>query len=324
MPIPNDVIFACLALDGPFLVHGAGDVIVSNPVSVHRAVPVQLDNTWLDWLGSVLVGQLQQCQFAVLSTQPYTARNQGRAEEERRDILYKFHYGLLLQGMAYSHGGLVITGATPNGQLAVESVSIPPPHPFLDYRRAGQISRAIIDRASALVPIIRGMYGRPHRYIRLRRGLVAWLQGIHSLSADDRLHNFIRAIEAITKPDRYRITRTFVDRAQLFIGPGARKESLLFQLYNLRSCIEHVKTWRKELRVPRPLLRNQAFGLRAFQAEVIASSIYIRIFERPDLMLALATEAQFNRFWKRPSSERELLWGPPIDLRREQAQCFIP
>ena len=167
------------------------------------------------------------------------------------------------------------------------------------------------------------MYGYPHRYMRLRRGLVAWVQGIQALNADDRLHNFIRAIEAITKPGRRGMTRAFVDRAQLFIGSSTRKKSLLCQLYNLRSCIEHVKTWRKELRVPRGFHRNQVFALRAFQAEAIASYIYLRIFESPRLMRSLSTEAQFNHFWNMQAPDREHLWGLPLNLRQEQEQWFI-
>jgi hypothetical protein len=97
---------------------------------------------------------------------------------------------------------------------------------------------------------------------------------------------------------------------------------MLRQLYNLRSCIEHVKNIDPALHKPRGVSRDEAFAFRALQAEILASAIYSRIFLNEALREQLRTEARVEGFWRRSDPDRRALWGRRIDLNAAARREF--
>jgi hypothetical protein len=58
-----------------------------------------------------------------------------------------------------------------------------------------------------------------------------------------------------------------------------------------------------------------AVGLeRSFQAQVLASDVYRRIFRSPDLISLFSCDDQIEAFWSKPWAEWVATWGPPFDL----------
>jgi hypothetical protein len=130
---------------------------------------------------------------------------------------------------------------------------------------------------------------------------------------DHRLHWFVRSLEAILRLPRRGITQSFVTLAQEFIGDSPRNAKLLCQLYNLRSCIEHVKGYEGELRKPRGVQAEQAFAFWSLCAELLASEVYMKIFPSFPLMDCFRDEKRASGFWRRSNASRAGLLGAQIE-----------
>lgn len=230
----------------------------------------------------------------------------------------------------------LVGGNTSNGHLHIGPISVgldPCVRPH--YRAFRPVTVSELKSAAAVLVSLEHVYSCAPGvdYRRIRKGFNSWIQGAESTDPAQRLHSFVRAAEAIIRPTtttrtQRAITRTFLTRGQTFIGRSSENERLLRQLYNLRSCIEHVKNVLPVVHKPRGMTREEAFGFRALQAEILASTIYSRIFTDDSLREQLRTELRVEGFWRRSERNRTTLWGSSYDLnaaaRREFAPMSLP
>jgi hypothetical protein len=124
------------------------------------------------------------------------------------------------------------------------------------------------------------------------------------------------------KTFRRPITKTFLTRAKTLVGDSKRSERVLDRLYALRSCVEHVKEVRPELPKPKGVSHEEAFAFHALQAELLASTVYSRIFMSERLREALRTEKGVEGFWRRSPQRRSFLFGEAINLSKRVRQEF--
>jgi hypothetical protein len=87
--------------------------------------------------------------------------------------------------------------------------------------------------------------------------------------------------------------------------------------------VEHIKDVMPTVKKARGIASEEAFGYRALQSEILASTIYSRILNSKDLINAFSTEARVEGFWNRVGHERQALWGAPIDLEAESRHQFF-
>lgn len=324
MPFPNDIFFSCLALDEAYL-HPDGTVEVDNELRVSAQPPVQLDEAWVTWLGTIQADKFRRGGLFI-TAQRRIPRIGALLPDDLEQKVRLFHFCLLLNGCAFSPGGLMVSGNTSQGHLHVGPLGPTDPHLRPHYRSFRRVTADRITEAATLLPGAELVYsggGAPFRpYRRLRLGFNSWIFGLRSLHVDHRLHWFVRALEAILKLPRSRITRTFVDRGQELLGVSRRNEKMLQQLYDLRSCVEHVKEFRRELRKPRGVAKDQAFAFWSLCAELLASEVYKKIFTNNALRDCFQNENKANGFWRRTTARRAELSGPPIDLWTMARQHF--
>jgi|SRR5882724_1866312 len=272
---PANVTFGCRALDGPSL--GQSEPIrLSASLSLYGHPPVDLNAAWQKWLGTIQSGQFNKNGFfivAQLQNPTHPINNLGRVQ----NLIHTFHCGLLLQGYAYCSGGLEVCGNTDRGHLHVGPIGPVFPHHSVQNRELHGPKKDDLLKAYRLAQSLLGLYEYPRRFMRLRRSFDAWMRGIQEAVPGYRLHQFVRAAEGLTKPGRGRIAKDFEERCQLFIGRGVRNQAILRQLYDLRSCFEHIKPWRAELSKVRTLDVGESLLLRTLQAELVASSTFCRI-----------------------------------------------
>lgn len=323
MPLPENIDFCCLALDGPRLeVEGTNTLIQGLTVS-NSPAPIELDGTWEHWLGTLQTDSFKGSSLVILAQEhsSYAGSSETvRLSIERRVRL--FHYALILLGCGYNSGVMMVGGNTSNGHLHIGPISpglTPCRHP--QYRKHKLISKSHLKRAAAMLVSLEHVYDHVPGadYRRIRKGFNSWVQAVENTDPAQGLHSFVRAAEAIIRPttttwtDR-KVTKTFVNRGQTFTGKSKKNERLLRQLYNLRSCIEHVKNILPVVHKPRGVSRDEAFAFRALQAEIFASAIYSRIFTNDALREQLRTERRVEGFWRRSDANRGSLWGKSIDL----------
>jgi len=315
MALREDVSFSCLALDEAYLYPG-GTVAVSEETEVSAATPVALDEGWKTFLGSIQADKFERSGLFI-TTQRAIPRFGREAHTESQQTAHLFHYCLLLQGCAFSPSGQIVSGYNENGRVRLEQLGPIDGHPRPSYRRFTRVTADRIVEAGQLFQGVAPIYAggdypfRPYR--RLRLGFNSWIFGLRSMHVDHRLHWFVRSLEAIMKLPRYGITPTFKKRGQEFTGFSTRNEKMFKQLYDLRSCVAHVKEYRQELRKPKGIARDHAFAFWSLCAELLASEVYKRIFQSVAFRDSFLNEARAAGFWRRKPLNRSAVMGTPID-----------
>ena len=152
------------------------------------------------------------------------------------------------------------------------------------------------------------------RFRRVIRGLHTLLKGLRE-TGQDRLHQFVRSLEALTLPKIGSTKNQFAHRCQTFAGDT---RALLLEAYEIRSDTEHLNPWDKavENKYP-PDKREDVCWQRTRQIEHLACDAYSRLLRDPALRKHFRTEDTIAAFWKLPDDQRRGLWGTPLDIAQE-------
>jgi hypothetical protein len=309
--------FACVALS-----NAGVDRVLREEVRLGGDVwavfgpPFRLDDHWREWMGTVQLEHLERASLTIIATAPSNALDVLDAENEslRQRVLGMF-YALHLVEIFHYDGGLTITGANTNGSVSVRQVSILEHY----FRPPGVLPiRIDIRWLEDAYAIANGMQvvhraGVDHHQ-RLRRGFRAWIGAMQEYNGDDRVHQFVRAVEATVKPEAGRSRAQFVHRGQLFAGNSLPMRERLGELYDLRGGAEHMNPLDSSL-LNYPEAQREVIGLqRSFQAQILASTVYRRILSNPELHATFTSDEHIARFWAEPWATQVAEWGDSIDL----------
>jgi hypothetical protein len=342
MIIPEGTIFCCLALKGPRLrIKQEQSVLPGLTVSPSQEA-FELEQHWVEWLGTIQAKSFRESSLfitAFLDSHPHT--EEPPTHQSLDDRVRLFHHALVLLGCGHNNEVLMVGGEKHRGG----SLHIGPVRPGLTpcfrpyYRNWRTIEASDLERAAVILGNLELIYshapGRLHR--RLRKGFNVWIRGAQEGEEwIERLHSFVRSTEAVLKPTisrrrrsktskkRWReVTPTFIKRGQTVIGHSAKSERLLRQLYDIRSSVEHIKDVVPAIKKARGIASEEAFGFRALQSEILASTVYSRILTSHDLLNAFLTETSVEAFWSRIGHDRRALWGDPIDIDAESRHQFL-
>ena len=140
------------------------------------------------------------------------------------------------------------------------------------------------------------------------------ISAVEAKSGDQRLHGFVRAVEAVTKSPQGEGKRKFVHRGSVFAGRRDKDRELLDELYRLRSAVEHLNDSISVLGAYDVLYRNQIELHRAVQSEVLARSVYVRILASDETTTLFSDDAWLDQFWAMRDDQTAAFWGSPVDL----------
>lgn len=310
--------YACYAMSTGVSSDLKAPVMIEPGILALFGTPFKHDDSWTQSLGTFHDESLKEANLLLI------AFDDKAAEPQLARTLGMIWYALLLQGRAYSVDGIKMGGHnTPNG-LHVSAVGT------LDdfYRPPAMPIWVDNDSLNKCVGVARGIatiFGRQdddQHYLRLRKGFNAWLSALkEGTYCDARLHQLVRAVEALMKPEIGNTRRQFAHRGQLFAGRGSADRALLNQLFNMRSATEHMNSLRDLLGDPKGE-RDKLIELRVLQAEMLAGHIYRRLLTDAKLLAQFQTDDDISAFWKRPIDELANVWGPPIDLGRSVEREF--
>jgi hypothetical protein len=290
---------------------------LSDGLSVHFRPPFELDDSWKEWLGTIAVENVRESTFAIIATAP--SANPSVLDDEHEllnRMVHSLWYAILLHGVPHHEGMLNFQGSNVDGQLTVRSQSTPPPQYRPRFARPVLITPSLLASADTVAVGIRRIYAQTSLYARFKRGLMgAWLSGMCKRYGDARLHQFIRATEALIKPRVGETKRMFVHRGQLFLGVSDQSRDLLGTVFDLRSAAEHMNDFETVLNVP-PQDRERIAWLRSYQAEMLAGSNYVRVLSNPELLEIFRDDASIDAFWQVGDAERRGRWGAPLKLDR--------
>ncbi|HXX13944.1 MAG TPA: hypothetical protein VEJ47_03485 [Candidatus Eremiobacteraceae bacterium] len=293
-------------------------------MSVIFEPPFELNDAWRTWLGSIQTQQLSMTSLAVLSHQP--SATVGIIDDENEALkrqCLSFIYALFIAEVFHYDGGLVLSGSNEDGAAKFRQASRLEPLIRPNGVSTVRIDEALIRRSAAIAAGMRSVHTPGQQQQRLHRGFHSWIRGVMEYYGDERLHQFVRAVEAIVKPEIGRTKKQFMDRCKVFVGDLAATLTLLREIYELRSLAEHLHPFDRALTAYPQDQHERIALLRGYQAQLLASHVYERIFSTPDLQRLFATEAAIDAFWGLSRSEQINAWGPPIDLDAIATTRFI-
>ena len=273
----------------------------------------QIPAHWREWLGTIRTDELDNCNLYLLSKQRsadvsvFNAENQALQQRVRH-----FYIGLLLASpFAPAQNPVLLTGACRGEEIDLRQHTIhdPPvpniwrPYPAVvpdDIRRAANLGRNLEKLAA-----IRSTGG----HWRLLRALSVYTDARTIPDILDRIHQYCRCIEGLILPDVGNTKKQFKSRTDLFIG--ATHHTLMGELYDIRSAVEHLHENRYLEYFDRKVRLDLA--KKAAIAESIARSALAHILEKDSLCVYFGNTQALKDFWALAPEVRKAIWGDPID-----------
>ena len=319
MSVPVNHKFACLSFEHLASFTQNDPVTLGEGCSIHFRPPFELDDTWKEWIGSINAQKVHESNFFILATAP--SDNPGILDHEHQELdkrVYALWYAILLHSTPDYQGVLSFQGSNEDGEVRIRSHSTPSLNYKTRHAQPVYVTPELLQSADRIAQAVRAMYASPTEYARLKRGLMAaWLAGSREHYGDARLHQFIRASEALIKPRIGRTKRDFVARAAFFIGDTASNRNLLTELYDLRSAAEHMNDFNLVLTPIDTENRERRAWLRSYQAELLAEACYLRVLSNQHLLELFRTEEGIDDFWRLPEDQRRARWGAVFDLEAD-------
>jgi hypothetical protein len=277
-----------------------------------------LNSIGSDILGSFNHDNLMNSNFLILATAPCAIPDQFNEQSHGLiDKVMAFFHAILLHKMIpLDEGGIIIRGTNSTGKLDPQSLQhIPTYYRFEENLTADDpydLDERMIRSAGTVAEGIHLIESQDRSFERVKRGIAAWVRGAKEQVYYNRLHEFVRAIEALMRPAKSKTEKQFVERCKTFAEDSV--ETIARELFVLRSAVEHLNEAECELVNVSPPERKSRVLLRARQAELLAGQSYIRLLSNRQLLEKFCTDDSIDDFWKLRDSERQALWGNPINI----------
>jgi hypothetical protein len=283
--------------------------------------PFVVDDWWKEQLGQIEMNRItheSNLFLLALSEDPSIDENLLKRRLASR------YLSLLLQGVAYdtpvfSQGSHIFGDNAPGG-MKVRGLG------RLDHYRKPlkvlpeDLSGVHLEVAAQLAQGIDTIFSEnngPEDFLRLRKGFVAYLDGIKHLQSHTRLHQFVRALDAVIKPRQGDSTKKFKHRCQFFAGRRPDDIKRLGELYELRSAAKHLNPLDGKLGEYPKHERDNIKALRTYQAELLAAFVYRKILSSPDVLAHFKTDQAVDDMWaSKGANELISFWGDTIDLHK--------
>lgn len=261
--------------------------------------PMPEDDFFQTWYGATAAGVLRGAQFCLAVVGDL---NSDARQLRRRALL--LYDGVVIEAMPRLGEGWLLTL---DGRLHANSWSQPSQRrAVFRHSASGVVDDSTLRAAKAVCDGLEAVTSDS----RLSRGAYILERAlIEGRYLQERLHEFVRALEALVKPERGRTRRQFVDRCQTFAKRGRSAAATLGEIYDIRCKVEHVHDGLTAVEGVTERLK-----LRAAQVEFLALSAYARVLTNAALRSHLETDAAIDAFWRLEDDRRRAIWGGAVDL----------
>ncbi len=309
--LPIGYKFGCFALEGVGLDREfRAPIDLGNGLWVVSGPPFELGEAWREWLGTIEADRLQRCNVTLLaispSEHPEVLDNENQMLSQRALSLF---YALFMVEVFRHEGGIALSGANVNGRVDVRQTSRIAEHYPLAQFQFAPLRTVHFRRMARIAEGIRAVHIPGTETNRLQRGFHAWIRGIQELYGDERLHQFVRAIEAIVKPNEGSGRRHFVLRGQLFVGESPQNATMLEEIFNMRGATEHLNPLVQALEVYPKENRQTISQQRLCQTQLLASYIFEVVLGDAALRALFTSDDRIAAFWQLSRDEQRTEWG---------------
>ncbi len=285
---------------------------------VMPGVPVPDLGIWKQWIGSIRAERLGRANFVLLVEEPsanpeiFDAANQRL----RDDLSRLFQLLYLRRGIECTEGIDLLCGSSDHGVSGIRQMSeLTAFFQSKGYRRAA-ITKEWLEDALALRAGMMAMKANKSEFRRAIRGLSTLFAGLKQ-TGQDRLHQFVRSLEALILPNVGNTKSQFTHRCQTFARAGNDTRSLLLEAFDMRSDTEHLHEWDKAVQNYPADQREDLCWHRTRQIEQLACDAYSRLLRDAALREHFRTDATIAHFWRLQDDQRRSLWGSPLDITQE-------
>ena len=268
---------------------------LAHGLSVHRAPLFELGNSFDEDIGVRNAKQFRESNLVLMASRASAAPTIRDAEWQELDHrVFMMFYAILMHGIPKFSGGIAAHGGV-SGKPLVLHVSILPPFYWSPTDPMPRVSHATLRNAETVVGGMLTVFG-PSDYKRLRRGINALISGWKMHSATDRLHAFVRALDAVMHLPQGKSRVEFANRLALF-ATGSALAKTADEIYRLRSFDEHLSEWPTQLAFVSAADRPQFVSRRAYYAEALANFVYRTLLSDSRLLTLFRTESDADAFW---------------------------
>lgn len=155
------------------------------------------------------------------------------------------------------------------------------------------------------------------RNVRIFRGWWALTTALQQFYASDRIHGFVRALEAVIYPEIGKTEKQFIHRCSLFAAPSTDKDYArlaLEEAYRMRCDVEHVHSWDRSLAKYQVIDREDIAYWRTRQMESLACLAYAKIFADNTLQQHFQSDTALEEFWRMPEHDIRAALGCACDI----------
>lgn len=263
-----------------------------NEIKVLPGFPYKVDEHWTRWLGSLRSDEIFNSNLTVLSIIP-TDKPQIYDDEHKivQVNVFEFYYSLMLYGIPEYQTANLLTGSVYNNQISIREVSSldifhvgfkRKPHILtqLDLNKIGILHRN-------LLIIFNEKFIEDEQYFRLRHGLNAYFKAIKERENYYRIHQFVRAIEAIILPKIGQTKKQFMHKCKTFVVANQNSEKFLSEIYDLRSKVEHLHPLTEVFEGLSNKESLKLIDLRIRMVEEIARNVLVNILSKGKLLVSV-------------------------------------
>jgi hypothetical protein len=140
------------------------------------------------------------------------------------------------------------------------------------------------------------------------RGVNILFNELQQQPGQDRLHQFVRSLEALILPDVGNTKHQFAHRCQTFARGCADTRATLLENLDMRSDTEHLQSWDRTVQGYPTDQRENVCWQRTRQIEHLAGDVYSRLLCEAALRDHFRTDDALAAFWKMREGERHALW----------------
>lgn len=302
------------------------DLILQDGTRVaSETFPFELDEHWKDWLGSIQFSALQACNMFLVrtSTKGWQEGELAVSGDELSQGLQQGVGGLFAMlrwlGTIEYENAFMLAGYVQDGKPTCKHFAqterfnitrgcLPWVIKEHDLRTAVQLFKSYSTLQQRFLNAEKWRFGR---------GCGCLKTGLEQYYASDRLHGFVRALEAVILPEPGKTEKQFVSRCALFAGPTDAEtnvRTMLQEAYRMRCDIEHVHDWDRSLQSYPANDRENVALWRTRQMESLACAANSRILLDPNLQKHFDSDAAIAGFWQKPEEEIRAAFGDICDI----------
>lgn len=302
-------------------------LVLPDDTVVLTGVPFELQAHWQQWLGTLVIDSLRRCNLVFLRIatsgwEPGSLSVKDGLNDTLSEETAELFAVLGLIGTMEYQDAFELSGCIENGESNCRTYAkLGKYHQTWGYI-PWKVTEAVLQEAATL-HLARKEFSRRFsdlEALRVWRGYRVLTIALQRHRMEDRMHGFIRALEALILPKPKGTEDQFVKLCSLFAASTASEANARLALgesYRVRSDIEHMHVWNRTLSKKYAASECEDIALlRTRQMDELARWAYRQVFTNKDLQKHFTCDDDIRAFWELPEAEIRSIFGTSFDISR--------